>query len=356
MLELHQSCDGDWKTLLDSSPSVEEETDLDNFMVYASLFFSNIGNYYGYGGRKFIPRISTTFLASLAEKASPRAQKLLTKCSEQMLSLQPSSCDFPGQHTQSGYYPGLHAMTKVEVNQVDRFLESQGIGTSNTRITQGNASAGTAYTVLQASVAIESPAEIGNLENGRKVLLQNGDHRLYLSQICESLQSALLFVDNELQAQHIKQYIKHFTTGDIAPFKEAQTLWIQDRSPVVENVLGFVENYRDPAGTRGEFEGIVALVDKDATSKLTRMVEKSPTFIRELPWVSYYNEVGESMGPLESATFTAPDFTSIHGMCCLYLLPGTGLMLAALAYCSSIIFTGINLPNVCGHSAMSGIC
>jgi hypothetical protein len=51
-------------------------------------------------------------------------------------------------------------------------------------------------------------------------------------------------------------------------------------------VIGFVEQYRDPAGSRAEFEGIVALADKEATKKLSKMVESSEEFIAELPWVA----------------------------------------------------------------------
>lgn len=242
-----------------------------------------------------------------------------------MLSSQPGSLGFPSEYTQSSYYPGSYAMAKEEVAWVDRFLESKSIGTNNTRITKQQQSnnrilnSGAEYTVLQASVASSDSVEIGKLDSGEKVLLHNGDYSHFLTQICDSLKKAQYFADNELQVQYLGEYIKHFTTGDTASFKAAQTLWIQDRSPVVENVLGFVENYRDPAGTRAEFEGIVALADKDATRKLALMVEKSPNFIRELPWVVYYrnDENEHDTGPLESATFNAPDFTSIHGMCYL---------------------------------------
>ncbi len=72
----------------------------------------------------------------------------------------------------------------------------------------------------------------------------------------------------------------------------------------------------------------MAISDRKETELLTKLVEESSKFIRRLPWATGTSE-NDGKGPFEKCLFEPPDFTSIH----------------ALAYCSSIIFGGINLPN-----------
>ncbi len=69
----------------------------------------------------------------------------------------------------------------------------------------------------------------------------------------------------------------------------------------METNIGFIESYRDPFGTRGEFEGFVAVVNRELSRKYTLLVDNAVEYIKMLPW-----------GPdFEKDTFTKPDFTAL---------------------------------------------
>ena len=290
----------------------------------------NIHSFQGRGDQKFIPRISQEDLKCLAA-VSTKAIKLYDTISRTMYELRPSSLGFPSDVAQSMYYPGAARMTQQEIDSISKALEKEGIFPENTRISSTVENGDLKYEVLQASVDRDSGGahhQIFLVGNPAKIRIVRGDHSEELEQVCNCLRKAQQYAANSTQKHVIAKYLESFQTGDLEAYRESQRLWVKDIHPAVENVFGFVEPYRDPHGTRAEFEGLVAIVDVNETKILTKIVESSAKYIRQLPWAK--NATGNNgKGPFEKELFEPPDFTSLQ----------------TLAYCSSIIFPGINLPN-----------
>lgn len=141
--------------------------------------------------------------------------------------------------------------------------------------------------------------------------MTRGDHTDELNRISLCIDEARKYTANTTQESFLSFCQDSFRTGDIEAYKQSQRLWVKDLQPSIEVILGFVEPYRDPMGVRAEFEGLVAVTDKEETRMLTNLVENSDKFIRTLPWALDSIENG-GKGPFEKVLFEKPDFTSLH--------------------------------------------
>lgn len=189
-------------------------------------------------------------------------------------------------------------------------MNKKSIGPENTRIRKVLKDGKPVLQLLQAS------AETDLLENGDNqladgILLIRGDHSEELAKICSDLELAKQYAGNDKQTELLTHYIESFRTGSLSAFQESQKAWVADVSARVENILGFIEPYRDPAGIRSEWEAMIGIADADEIEKLKTFVEGSTTFIRQLPWA--VKDVNDGKGPYEKSLFEAPDFTSVHG-------------------------------------------
>lgn len=259
--------------------------------------------------------MDSTALLGLS-KLSPELGTLHGRLSNAIFSTPPYSLGYPGGSAQSAYYPGDNKISEDEVKRVSLLLEENGILPENTRIRKDSRDGSPLYEVLIASVAkADEEREFSLPGDGGKIRTVTGDHSEALSKICDSLTEAVKYASNDTQKRVLAQYIESFTTGSLDAYRESQKTWVSDKAPKVENILGFVEPYRDPHGTRSEFEGLVAIADAGETAILKRLVDSSDAFIRRLPWCDGCSlEDNNGKGPFEKALFDPPDFASIHSM------------------------------------------
>ena len=293
----------------------------DMIIRYCAAFIQNCGNYRSFGDVKFIPEVSEekflTFIkSSKSFNIESNSSKLLNLWNKIKYFI--FKCD--GAYSHLGLYPkGLsgyysHDLENHEILLVDEFLQVLKISPLNTRIGKFTDKE---YVVLIASANLRKKST--HFYKDVKIQIQYGDFSPFLRRISNYFEKASEFTGNSNQKKMIDLYLEHFYNGDIEVHKESQRVWVKDISPIIESNIGFIETYADPIGVRAEFEGWVAVVDKEQSKKTSNLVDKADNLLKLSPWPREF----------EKDKFLKPDFTS----------------LSVLAFGCGGTPLGINIPN-----------
>eukprot|EP00842_Homolaphlyctis_polyrhiza_P006522 jgi/Hompol1/6871/HPOL_002358-RA len=289
------------------------------FLEYAGQVLYNLGNYRSFGDTKFIPRLSKDEFESIIRHIGTSVtQQQFAQLSSTIFDVAPEAHLLIGYtadgHT-SGYYGA--GVSKADVDFVQAELVKRGAWFAlNTRIFKPDAST---FEVRVASADASKPVE-SIVVGGKTIRIVYGDFQLEMAAVTEAMARAAPFAANDHQRKMVDSYVKSFKTGSMDDHVDSQKHWIRDIGPVVETNVGFIETYRDPAGVRAEWEGFVAVVNKEMTEKFQKLVDGAPKFLALLPW-----------GPdFEKDKFNKPDFTSLE----VLSFATTGMPPA-----------GINIPN-----------
>lgn len=267
------------------------------------------------GDQKFIPRISSEALEALCAGHN-ETKTLFVKAVEGMYALSPYQYGYSADEgCASGYYPGFDPLNKLDIDRVQDFLQLNQVLSENTRVTKHVESGGLAVLVASAETAwkpIISPTHDLSHPDRVAVSIGTGDFSGPLHNIIQELEHAESYAANQTQKDMIHALIESLRTGDHHKFKSSQALWVQDHSPTVETIIGFIETYQDPHGVWGAWEGIVAIVSKQQSRKFSELVNRSSEFIALLPWNGTFAGLGKGqVSEFESENFIKPDFTSL---------------------------------------------
>uniref|UniRef100_A0A8C5MRF0 Dipeptidyl peptidase 3 n=1 Tax=Leptobrachium leishanense TaxID=445787 RepID=A0A8C5MRF0_9ANUR len=310
------------------------EEEYQALLVYAAGFFANMGNYKSFGDTKFVPNVPKDKLEKLlrSSEAFSRdpegAESLWKSVADRMYSLEARERQLGlGDHGISTYFSGNCTLEDAELAQ--RFLDSKNLSAYNTRLFKTQDEGGRSkYEVRLASVDKDDSAtdssdlvhSPGPFEfEGHEFRVTRGDYSPLLLKVRENLEKAKAFAANENQRKMLEEYGRSFQKGSIQAHKEGSKHWVQDKGPIVESYIGFIESYRDPFGSRGEFEGFVAVVNKSVSARFGLLVSVAEKLVSTLPWPASF----------EKDTFLRPDFTSLD----------------VVTFSGSGIPAGINIPN-----------
>ena len=235
--------------------------DYRNFEVYAKrVFFSN-GVHHHYAEDKFFPECSREYFESLMRECGCENSAIADFVFDRENGLQRRSTSSSGDIVKLSavnYYEGV---TRKEVESYYSGIEdssdphpiSYGL---NTKV------------VKKDGKIVELPWCSEGLYGG------------YIDKICEELEKAAAVAENERQRQLIALLVEYYRTGDLRKWDEYNIAWVKELDGSIDFVNGFVEDYNDPLGRKGAWEGNVSIKDHEA-SRRTEIISSNAQWFED---------------------------------------------------------------------------
>lgn len=261
--------------------------DYENILEYAAHFYSGLGNYCPFAGRKFVPLIEIKVFRNIVGRiCGMNGIKNFNKVSKAMfdLKVRTHGMNDLAAGTQNQYIgEGISNEALVKIAEI---MKEHKIDPCNTNLMFDD----DIYYINVASAANEEfkcDDTSYQLKNNYEINVQYkyGLHSVALTNVCKMLSEALPYTSSSNQEMMIKNLRKSFMRDDknISHHKKASGNWVDDKDPSVEFVLGFIESYGDPQKVRGSFQGSVFIVDRNQEEKYGELVSRAEEFLADLP-------------------------------------------------------------------------
>ncbi len=225
-------------------------SEFEAFTEYAKrLFFSN-GIHHHYAEDKFFPGCEPSYFEKLLDAVgrSGEAGELLEYAYDPSICPQRRSTATDGDIVEQSSVNFYEGVTRDEVEAYyasievpgDKHPVSYGL---NTKV------------VKEDGVVVEKPWKVG------------GIYGPAIEKICGELELARKVAENDIQKRALGLLVDYYRTGDLRKWDEFNIEWVKDTLGVVDFVNGFVEDYNDPLGRKGSWEGHVNIKDVRASER-----------------------------------------------------------------------------------------
>ena len=99
-----------------------------------------------------------------------------------------------------------------------------------------------------------------------------------IEHICDELLKAREVAENDIQARALGLLVDYYRTGDLRKWDEFNIEWVKDTIGTVDFINGFVEDYNDPLGRKGAWEGYVNIKDFEASARTEKLSANAQWF------------------------------------------------------------------------------
>ena len=234
--------------------------DWDAFVVYAKrVFFSN-GVHHHYAEDKFFPECGRDYFEALLEAVGEKAE-IAEYVYDTTKGQQRRSTETGGDIVKLSAVNFYDGVSREEVENYYAGIEVPGDPHPiayglNTKV------------VKQDGKVVELPWKKGGLYDGA------------ISHICEELTKAAAVAENDIQKQALALLVRYYETGDLHVWDEFNIQWVKDTIGTVDFINGFIEDYNDPLGRKGAWEGYVNIKDFEA-SRRTEIISKNAQWFED---------------------------------------------------------------------------
>ena len=238
------------ETVITKYAGDKECQDYQDFLVYAKrVFFSN-GIHHHYAEDKFFPECSMDYFRSLlvAVNLQTEADWLLPYIYDPEQYPQRRSTASEGDIVEQSAVNFYEGVTRSEVEQ---YYASIADPDTKTPVSYG----------LNTKVVKEDGKVV------EKAWMSGGIYGAAIDKICEELEKAALVADSQAQKDYIALLVEYYRTGDLKIWDDYNVAWVADTDCKVDFINGFIEDYNDPLGRKGAWEGHVNIKDEKASAR-----------------------------------------------------------------------------------------
>ena len=254
------------ENILNNYQGNRETVEFQQFETYAKrLFFSN-GRFHHYAEDLFRPECSSYYLESLMEAVGDgdKCSRLIPVIYGRNGNLQRRSTSTDGDIVQLSAVNFYDGVTRQEVED---YYASIADPDDPTPISYGL----NTKVVKENGKVVEKPWKV------------DGIYSRPLRRICEQLEKAAAVAENDTQKRALGLLIEYYRTGDLRKWDEFNVEWVKDTEGTVDFINGFVEDYNDPLGRKGAWEGYVNIKDKAASERTEILCSNAQWFEDNAP-------------------------------------------------------------------------